>query len=250
MTHLSDTRGRSFHRSVHFGTLLILSIGWLAALPGCSSEVDRPDVIAQKVYMHEERGEYDEAIAAISQLIEREPENAMLYYDRGVFHESLGQLDEARDDYSRAIERAPGHPEALNNRAAVLARQGQLDLAIVDWDAAIEHNPDNELAYRNRGEAYLDLKQPDKALADLDQAQRLNRSDPLVYLLRGKLHSQQQRPYEALEDLTIATFLAPDHQEAQQLRLQVYEQIGVDPPAANDEVLMPVVEELKTAPAP
>lgn len=195
---------------------------------GCSDESDSSAVLAQKVYMHEDRGEYEQAIAAISQLIQREPGNPVLYYDRGVFYEAVNRTDEAFDDYSQALEKSPGHALALNNRAAILARRGDLEAAVRDLDAAIEHNPSHALAYRNRGEAHLDLGRTGQALEDLNQAQQLDATDPLVYFVRGRLHLTEDRPLAALEDLAVALHLGPQHEAARQLRQEVYSRLGVE----------------------
>ena len=49
-------------------------------------------------------GNYDEAIAAYTQAIKRQPTNARAYFDRGLVYYKKREYDRALSDYNRAIE--------------------------------------------------------------------------------------------------------------------------------------------------
>ena len=53
---------------------------------------------------HYAAGNYDEAIAAYTQAIKRQPANARAYFDRGLAYYKNREYNRALNDYNRAIE--------------------------------------------------------------------------------------------------------------------------------------------------
>lgn len=127
-----------------------------------------PVYIRDRANTHMLRGGYDYAVRDYDRLLEvrTEPkaEDADLYYNRGCAHLAAGRLDHAIADFNKSIELNETYSLAYNNRGATFARKGDFDQAIVDFDKAIEIEPANRLAFRNRALAY-------KKLGDLKRAQ-------------------------------------------------------------------------------
>jgi tetratricopeptide (TPR) repeat protein len=57
------------------------------------------------------------AIADFTKAIEIIPQNADLFYDRGLAHRAKGEIDKAIADYTHAIELNPRHAAAYNSRS-------------------------------------------------------------------------------------------------------------------------------------
>ena len=95
------------------------------------------------------KGEYDKAIAAFSDAIHVDPNQARAYYGRGLALGATRKFDEAIADYSEAI---------------------RLDPTLAP-------------AYQSRGKAHLEKRNADQALADCNTAIRLDPTLPLAYVL-------------------------------------------------------------------
>src|ERR1700730_4324975 len=100
------------------------------------------------------------AIKGCTELIRRNPRNAVAYYNRGIEYNAKGERDRAIADYSKAIEINPKYVAAYTNRGAIYNERGEAtgdladqDRAIADYTKAIEINPKYEQAYYNRGNA-------------------------------------------------------------------------------------------------
>ncbi len=88
------------------------------------------------------RGNYDEAMAdfsyAIDHTIDHAPEHARFYIGRGNVSFWQGRVDLAIADYDRAIERDPNNSIAYYNRGIAFALGGNQSQAIVDFQYALE----------------------------------------------------------------------------------------------------------------
>jgi tetratricopeptide (TPR) repeat protein len=121
-----------------------------------------------------ERREYAKALADYSRAIELKPDFAEAWWDRGFAYTELHQHDKAIADCTKAIELAPKDVRAWSNRGFVYNKFHEYDKAIADCTKAIELNPKYADPWINRGWAYRDLQEYDKALDDLNKAIELD----------------------------------------------------------------------------
>jgi tetratricopeptide (TPR) repeat protein len=145
----------------------------------------------------------DEAIAACSRLIARNPRNAVAYSNRGVAYNVRGDNDRAIADYDQAIRLNPSYAAAYSNRCNAYKDKGDYEQAIADCDRAIRLDPSFANAYITRGETYEAKHDLDLAIADFDRALRL---DPSVAAQRGRRRVQA---------LLTASQPSPAHGQAQ-----------------------------------
>jgi len=152
-----------------------------------------------------------DVIAACSAIVEKNPQAAEAYYNRGVVRMGLNQLDEALADFDKAIELNPRDPDAWNNRGLVYNRLGRTQEALSDFNRAIELDDVYGKAYSNRGLAYIRLGRASEAEEDLKKAARLGVKEAEDYLQsRGIVYAIPHRfevalswsRYDYKEDLT------------------------------------------------
>lgn len=175
--------------------------------------------------------DYAEAIALLSQLIDRHPQNAVDYNNRGLVYFQSGQLNQALVDYNRAIQINPQLSSAYNNRANCYATCGQLEQALADYDWAIDLHPSYVRAWINRGITLRDLEQYDQAIENFEIASILGQLEGHIYAERGRTYhlwgdwncaiADYQR---ALSQLPQKSVLRSD--PAYRLRLQVETWLG------------------------
>lgn len=135
-----------------------------------------------------QQGDYVEAIVLLSQLIDRHPQNAVDYSNRGLVYFQSGQLNQAITDYNRAIQLNPQLSSAYNNRANYYAACGQLEEALIDYDQAIDLNPSYARAWINRGITLRDLGQYEQAIENFDIAGVLGQLEGHIYAERGRTY--------------------------------------------------------------
>lgn len=127
-------------------------------------------LLRQQSLSDAKQGNYLEAIAGLTILIDRNPESATDYNNRGLVHYQCGHLEAAIEDYNEAIRLNPKLASAYNNRANYYAAQGQPMEAIEDYDMAIDLDPTNVRAWVNQGITYRDLEMYEEAIENFEHA--------------------------------------------------------------------------------
>jgi tetratricopeptide (TPR) repeat protein len=153
----------------------------------------------------------DQAIAHCTSEIERNPNAASGYYNRGVIRQDMGDYDQAIADYTEALQRDPNYEAALINRGNARLSKHELDRAIADYTDALHHDARSTSAYLNRALAWRLKREFDKAIADYDEAIRLGMRSPRVYNNRGHVWELKNDLERAVADYTEAIRLDPNY---------------------------------------
>ncbi len=157
---------------------------------------------------------FDAALLSYERALEIRPDHAAALYNRGAMLQALKRFDEALLSYDRALEILPGSVAVLNRRGLALVDLKRLDEALASYDRALAIKPDYAEALNNRGNALQDLKRFDEALASYDRALAIKPDYGHAFINRGlALHALQRFDDElAAYDRMLAT--NPDHAEA------------------------------------
>jgi len=91
-----------------------------------------------------EAGRYEEAAAAYTGLLSKNPDDAFLLARLGAALGFLGRYDEAKERLERAVRLAPLLPEAHHNLAVVHERQGKPQAAVDEYRLAVRYAPGYE----------------------------------------------------------------------------------------------------------
>ena len=165
-----------------------------------------------------QQGSYGEAIALLSQLLNRNPQNAIVYFQ-------ARQFDQAIADYNKALELNPRLAKAYNNRANYYAATGDLVAAIADYDQALDFNPSYARAWLNRGITLRDLERYPEAIENFDIALLLGQLEGHIYAERGRTYHLWGDWNCCIADYRRALTLLPEHSTstdpANRLRVQV-----------------------------
>jgi tetratricopeptide (TPR) repeat protein len=144
-----------------------------------------------------QQGEYREAIALLTELINRHPDSAVDYNNRGLIYFQSGDGQKAVRDYNTAIALNPKLASAYNNRANYYAACGELTIALADYDQALDLNPSHVRAWINRGITLRDLGQYAEAIENFE----------IVLLfgqLKGHIWAERGRTYHLWGDWNCA----------------------------------------------
>ncbi len=141
--------------------------------------------------------------------LEVNPNNAVLYSNRGKIWFERNKFDKAVEDYNRSLELRPDDPQTIINRGAALGMIGKLDEALADFNRAVEMNPDNPNLYFNRGILYAQLGQPEKAIKDYRKYLKFNPKKAGIYNSIGVELQRMGKDAEALAEFDTAISLNP-----------------------------------------
>src|SRR5262249_32674896 len=152
------------------------------------SESAKDSAIAhhERALSYKSKGDFDRAIADLSEAIRLDPKHAEAYYLPSVAY--CNKRDLAAADSREGIRRDPKLAAAYHSRANAYKGKGDFDRAIADFGEAVRLAPELEaahpeaiirrLAHYNRGGAYANKGDFDRAIADFTQALRLNPTSP------------------------------------------------------------------------
>jgi tetratricopeptide (TPR) repeat protein len=148
-------------------------------------------LLRQQALAEAQQENHEQAIELFTQLIQRHPDSATDYNNRGLVYFQSGEREAAIADYNRALQINPSLGSIYNNRANYYAAEGQLLDAILDYSTAIEIDPNNIRAWINQGITFRDLRMYGRAIECFDLALMLHRLEGHVYAERGRAYHLQ-----------------------------------------------------------
>jgi len=123
-------------------------------------------------------GQPEQAEKAYADLVDRFPDDPMVWNNRGMYFQNYGRDDEAIADFTKAIEVNDKFPPAYTNRAFSKLRGGKFTEGLADLNKSIEIDPQQPAVYSLRGSAYLQTGDARSALTDYEAALKLDPQSP------------------------------------------------------------------------
>jgi len=110
---------------------------------------------------------YPQALVASTQAMALNPNDALMWFERGYLLHLQGQYAEALEIYDRVIADQPSFYRARNHRGYVLLKLQRYEAGLVELNKGIEIKPDYGNGYYGKAYYYLLHNQPDLALDTL-----------------------------------------------------------------------------------
>ena len=135
---------------------------------------DDPEFLKQEITVLINNQEYDKAEQQLTKAIESEPDNAILYYNRGYLYEQMDNGEQAVENYKKAAELDPQYFDATFNLAAYYYNQAAETLQ--------KANNMDLKEYEEKGAAIEDSAKVffEKALPALEKSMELKPDDEKV----------------------------------------------------------------------
>ncbi|KAF1078097.1 tetratricopeptide repeat protein [Methanogenium sp. MK-MG] len=136
-------------------------------------ETDDPvpaDVWCKWGYSLRKMGKYDEALAAASVAVEKDPDNVAAYLNRGYTYLALSDYHNARMDAEAALKLESGNASAYNIIASGLLGEGDPKNALVAADTALILRPDHINYLNTKGMILIQLGKYSDAVFILTKA--------------------------------------------------------------------------------
>ncbi len=178
----------------------------------------------KRVAAYVRAGDYDKAIADLSEAIKLDPSSAgRRYEERGdLYFERIGDCERAIQDYTEVIRRDPRHPHAYNVRGWCYHLTRQHERAVADATEAIRLDGRRAGYYHTRGEAWRALGEHDKAIADFTEALAIDPRNFDSTAGRGEAYEAKDERAKAMADYGRLLALATERsdQKARQVELE------------------------------
>ena len=150
------------------------------------------------------KGDWKQAIAAFSEVIEREPNNIVAFEFRSeaYFHE--GELEKALEDSTRAITLGSKDARTYSTRASIYRELGQIDNALADVKESIRLDPSVYESYQRL--ASLQSAKGDQlgAIQNWSKSLLLKPDDDYALTMRGRAYFKVGQYKQALTDYLAA----------------------------------------------
>lgn len=147
-------------------------------------------------------GEQDKRIAEYTAVIDRNPNDAVAHYFRGLAYSAKRDLPNALRDYTKALELNPRYAAAYYRRGWIYSvmqdDSKNADRAIEDYTQAIGIDPTYGFVYMSRSFVYNRKELYDQAIADCDKAMELGVKDPAVYFNKARAQMRKGQYEEAI----------------------------------------------------
>ncbi len=136
--------------------------------PGCSKAYLVRGMLAT---LH--GGDFDEGMAELDQAAELDPDDAHIYYKRGLAYAKQGDAERAISDFTRTVDIEVDFADAYANRGEIYFKQMNYDQALSDWTKTLEIAPSSAAIYSNRGIVYCALERYDESWDDIHKAEAM-----------------------------------------------------------------------------
>ncbi len=182
----------------HLSLLLSLLVILIATCPAALAQTANEPL--NRAMSEMQAGRTDKAIAALTEAISQEPDNADAYFLRSNLRLTSNDTSGALADINKVIQLKPDHGAAYHQRAMIRLMAKDLDGVIQDLDSAINFGFKGDSVYGLRAQIKLQKGDPTGAVADLNEAIRLNPHDPKNYSIRGYALMRIEDNDQALKD--------------------------------------------------
>jgi len=156
----------------------------------------------------------DVAISCYKKALEIDPNYVNVHTNLANVFRDTGQHNAAINSYQQALKISPDFAGAHNNLGNALRIVGQVDEAIKCYRQALEINPDYFEAYNNLGNALWDIGKLDAAIHNYERALEINSDYVDAYNNLGNAYRDQGQFDEAVKCYEQALKINPQYAEA------------------------------------
>ena len=135
---------------------------------------DDPEFLKQEITVLINNEQYDKAEQQLTRAIESEPDNAILYYNRGYLYEQMGDGEQAVENYKKASEVDPQYFDATFNLAAYYYNQAAETLQRAN-NMDLKEYEEKGAAIEDSAKAYFE-----QALPPLEKSMEMKPDDEKV----------------------------------------------------------------------
>lgn len=154
------------------------------------------------------------ALKSVTEEIEKNPEKASLYFERGVILDRLELDTLALKDYKKAISLDSTKAEYYSAIGDMLFEHKDLEGSVQWLSKALEINPDDKRAHLKAAKMFLYTEDYNRAFEEINVVLRQDVYNPEGYYLKGLIYKDLEDVDRAISSFQTALQVAPDFREA------------------------------------
>jgi len=159
-------------------------------------------------------GQSKKALIALDELINRFPDEALLFNLRGACYEAIHKFDQSIESFSKAVEIHPHYAEAFYNLGVVQKKAGRPDDAINSYQRAIGINSHNANAHNNLGNLLTQKGRIKESIEHLNLALKLNPKFAEAHNNLGLANMELNKLSECINNFLLAIECNPQYEGA------------------------------------
>jgi tetratricopeptide (TPR) repeat protein len=180
----------------------------------CTNNTDEAAQFFLRGNVQLQKREYREAIRYYSEALNKKPDFADAYNNRGLAKFRDDDREGALADYTRAIDADPDFAAAYLNRAEVRLETGDASGSLADLQRIEKQYTDSTFYQTRLGDTYVRLNKPAEAQVAYDRALQLDPNNVEALTNRGALFYGQKAYEQAESDINKALQLNPKQDAA------------------------------------
>lgn len=173
-----------------------------------------PKELGDKVQEFASHGDFAKAIAAITEALAKDSDNAELYRLRATMQCRAANMKLCLEDAAKAVDADKDYAPALYFRGLARIDAGQARDALTDCESTIRIWSDRPQGYNCRGLAHRALRSYDLALADFDGALAKDAKFVLAAYNKGVTYALMNRPDDAIASFSSAIAINDKYDDA------------------------------------
>ena len=173
-----------------------------------------PPVQLQLIMQCYERGEFQQTIFQVDQLLKTFPTSSILLNIQGESYAQLGQFDLAIEIYNKLVSANPSDADRLFNLGLAFQKKGDITQAIENYAEAIKNRPNHAQAYCNMSAAQKTKGNVNDAINSIKRALQI---DPALAKAHNNLGNLQRTKNDfdgAIASYKKAVAIQPNYVEA------------------------------------
>ena len=182
----------------------------ISALKNKNKIVPIPKSELQSAVSFVTNGKITEALKIVEPLIEKYPNESILFNIRGVCNKAKNEFKDAVNDFNQAVLIKPDYAEAFYNLGVTLREMGDSQNAINAYQEALKHNNHYPKAHNNLGQIFLVIGNLDSAIDHLEWAAALQPEFADAHNNLGSAYLGNNRVSDAIESYKKAVTLNPN----------------------------------------
>ena len=193
-----------------------------------TTDLEQKSVISsmfEEAKKHQSVGNFEQAQNILNAIIEKDPQNANAWNEKGRALEEVNNPLEALNCYTTALELDPSNPTYWNNKGYALDLMNRHEAAIQCYNKALELDPKDVDIWINKSAAIGQLGRYDEALEYADKAIQLDSRAVDAWFNRGMILEVLGHKKSALECYERMIELNPDDTEALDRKKTLLKQI-------------------------
>lgn len=154
------------------------------------------------------------ALVKINEEIEKSPQDADLYYERGSILDRLERDSLALIDYKKAISLDSTRAEYYSAIGDMLFEHKDIEGSTVWLEKALALNPEDKKAHLKLAKLFLYIEQYTKAFSEINIVLRQDVYNPEGYYLKGMIYKNLNDTNKAISSFQTALQVEPKYREA------------------------------------